>query len=97
MSNKKITAVEWLAKQYEFTIGLSISKVMAYEIEQAKEMERAQIEAAEDKVLFDFIKEATIPGTLKDILNQKVLTEEGKFPHPERILEYYLKTFGKKN
>ena len=39
----KQTAVEWLIEQYENTLGKSITKVMADEIEKAKAIEKEQI------------------------------------------------------
>ena len=44
MSN--MTAVEWLVEQYEKSFTLEINKVMTGIIEQAKAMEREQIEDA---------------------------------------------------
>jgi hypothetical protein len=46
MSDKRKTAVSWLIEQYEIKIGKSISSVMSDEINQAKQIEREQIEDA---------------------------------------------------
>jgi hypothetical protein len=54
---KKQTAVEWLVEQYQLTIGVSITKVMIDEIQQAKEMERQQMTDLVES-LKDYTKES---------------------------------------
>ena len=56
MESKKQTAVDWLIEQYQQKLGVSITKVMIDEINQAKEMEKQQIIEARVKPLKMFME-----------------------------------------
>lgn len=81
--DKQMTAVEWLIYQIESNHAIGYNQITTQQIQQAKEMERNQIE------------EFGIECVIKDrkMLRQADCLNKAYLPKPQSIADYFTKTY----